>query len=462
MIGRMLWRGDWAPLSELEARLETLGDTLCADLSLRYDMNALLRAADRVSQRLLADPPKPMVDALVASGHPQAGALNVLRSIGEICARSALRTKLMRELGTHEPRRIRRADPDKPIFEAWAPLGVLGHVASGNSAMVAPFSALEGLLTGNINLVKLSSKEGDVASLVLKALVDADDSGSLAPFLYALPLSSTRKDLLTKVFAECDGVAVYGGEDAVASVKELAPRNVRVIPWGHRLSFAYATRARAEDAATLEGLARDICENEQQSCTSPQCVFLDTSDREELNRFAAGVARALGSVSATRPQRLVEPAAAAEVTTATHLAELESVLGEARVLEGADRTWRVLVDYKPGLTPSPLYRTIRVKPLPRAEVVSALRPLRAYLQTVGLACAPDELEALGERFIEAGVTRIVPVGAQLVSYSGEPHDGVYALPRYCRRIAVQTTSEGADVFADFETAPPSHRAAFAG
>ncbi len=100
----------------------------------------------------------------------------------------------------------------------------------------------------------------------------------------------------------------------------------------------------------------------------------------------------------------------------------------------------MLTDYTSELESSPLYRTILVKPMPRASIVKSLRPFRSYLQTAGLACHPDEVACVTRLLIRAGVTRVTSAGQMESGYHGQPHDGVYALSRYVRRVSAENSA----------------------
>lgn len=434
MNGKVLWRGEWAPIEDLERHILDLPGALSRDLGRSLDMEALLNAAETVSQRLLAGDVPDLTEALTEHGSDEKSARATVAGLAHYFSREALKTKLTRELGTCSPSSVQPFLAVDSVHEAWAPLGVLVHIAAGNVPQVTPQTALEGLLTGNINLVKMSGSDGPFGMMLLKELVDADSTGQLAPFVYAFPLSSKRGDLLRALLSQADGIVAWGGEDALTSIREMAPKTARLVEWGHKLSFAYVTPSGALDPAKLTGLAQDICENEQLACSSPQCVFLDTESADELTAFAHRLAAALRSVSDATPR--VEPGTheRAEVTAVTEVAIAEEALGLTRVLQAEDQSFRILVDYGRGLSPSPLYRTVWLKALPRKEILEVLRPMRAYLQTVGLACAQSEAKPLGLRLLTAGASRIRRPGKMTRSYSGGAHDGVYALPRYARRV----------------------------
>ncbi|MFE0510779.1 acyl-CoA reductase, partial [Streptomyces sp. NPDC058964] len=236
-----------------------------------------------------------------------------------------------------------------------------------------------------------------------------------------------------------DAIAVWGGDDAVSAVRELAPPGCRVVEWGHRISFVYLTGDAAHDDGLLDALAADVCRFEQQACSSPQVVYLDTEDTEDTFAFAARFAARLAKASGSRPAPPPGPAEQAEITTVQQLARLEQHLGLTRVFAAEDGTWRVLADARPVLDASPLHRSVWVKPLPRHRIVPVLRPMRRYLQTAAIGGHRADVAALSRAMFASGVTRVTPVGAMLEAYEGEPHDGVYALQRYSRRVSVRAT-----------------------
>lgn len=444
---RILWRGELLPAEALPRLIEEAGPTLAKDLSGKLPTVTLLEACERLAQRLVSGSLPHLKDSLAESGVTKARAAFVLERLAIHFRKRSLYRKLKCELGTTEPFGLRRPQLREMIFESWAPVGVLVHIAPGNAATVAPLTVLEGLLAGNINLLKLSSREGPFAVELLKALVDQDLTGTLARYVYAFHLPSSQTETLQTLLGHADGVSAWGGEAAISAVRELAPSTARMVAWGHKLSFAYVTREKSAETATLAGLAKDICEVDQQACSSPQCIALDTESAEELKAFAVRLAGALTELSPTFPAQVPGLTEQAERTTVTENVRAEEAEGEAEAIVAPDGSWRILVDYRSGLSPSPLYRTIWLVRLPRARLLEDIYPLRSYLQTVGLACTPKELPEISREILSAGATRITPVGAMTLGYTGEPHDGVYALPRYCRRVSLLWT-EGAETVSD--------------
>lgn len=434
------WQGAFIGDQEAGRRLAGLPAAVEAALGEVLETETVLAACDALATAL-CDPAHP-VHARLAAHLPTGEDPAVLAELGAHLGRRELTRKLRRELGSATPGRLNRADPRETVYEAWAPVGLVAHIAPGNSATVAPLSIVEGLLAGNVNILRTSSSDTLLTQHLMAELAALDPSGALAARIVVLRFPSSRQEWLRLMCAPADAVAVWGGEGAVAGVAAHVPPGCRLVEWGHRISFAYLTADAWSDAGTLEALADDVCLHEQQACSSPQVVYLDTEDEGEVFAFAGRFAAVLGArppAAATGPASAgdPDPAEEAELTTTELVARLEEHLGLTRVFTAPDGSWRVMADTRSPLTASPLHRSVWVKPLPRKRLISTLRPMRRYLQTAGLAGSRTDIAELSRTVLAAGVTRVTAVGSMLESYAGEPHDGVYALQRYSRRVAVR-------------------------
>ncbi|MGM9330889.1 acyl-CoA reductase [Streptomyces murinus] len=430
-----LWQGEFVDDAEAGRRMAGLPETAARVLERPLPTDVVLGACAAVGADL-ADPDSALHTRLAAH-LPAAEAGSTLAELAGALTRQALERKLRRELGGLRPERLTRPDGRETVFESWAPVGLLVHIAPGNAAAVAPLSVVEGLLAGNVNVLKTSGSDTALALDLLAALAAADPSGLIAERVIALRFPSARRDWLETLCGQADAIAVWGGEEAEGAVREPAPPGCRVVAWGHRISFAYLTRAAAAEDGLLDALAEDVCRVEQQACSSPQVVYLDTDDTEEVFAFAGRFAERLAKVSGARPAPRPGPAELAEITTVQQLARLEQHLGLTRVFTADDGSWRVLADTRSALAASPLHRSVWVKPLPRHRITGTLRPMRRYLQTAAVGGGRADVAALSRALFAAGVTRVTPVGSMLEGYEGEPHDGVYALQRYSRRVSVR-------------------------
>ena len=132
--------------------------------------------------------------------------------------REVLEERLQLELGDLRPGVWMERSFGRTLVQ---PLGVLFHVTPGNQPGIPLFSALEGLLTGNINLVKLPHGDRGLSLAALKLLTDREPR--LAPWLYAFEVPSTDTSTLERLSALADGAVVWGGDGAVSALRKLAP-----------------------------------------------------------------------------------------------------------------------------------------------------------------------------------------------------------------------------------------------
>ncbi|MNR95561.1 Phenylacetate-coenzyme A ligase [compost metagenome] len=432
-----IWQGEWIDDATLEARIATLGQTVETTLANACPLEIVLSALDRLSNELAVQGEayrklRAYAEEAQVPEHDFEGGVAAIR---EFTAKPNVMQKLMRELGSLDPFNPSRISYAGTIFESWAPLGLLVHVTPSNVFAVAAMALVEGMLSGNLNLVKTSGSDTLFAQHFAEVLGACDPTGRVKELMIVARISSRRDDLLKTLFQEADGVSAWGNEESINAVKAMVPSGTRFIDWGHKLSFAYLSADKLDDAASLSAVAREVCLIEQQACSSPQVLYVETDDFQVLRSVAKRLAEQLAEISPGFPLATPSLQEQAEITTTTQLVNLESCLGGAELIEAPDGSWRLFVEAKSGLRASPLYRSLWVKPLLRAEIVATLRPLRKYLQTVGLACDLGSLAPLSEAFIRAGALRITQLGHMVGNnYVGEPHDGVYPLQRFTRRV----------------------------
>ncbi|GKX31442.1 hypothetical protein SH1V18_39220 [Vallitalea longa] len=414
--------------------LSKVDDYLIEDLdkcNVKY--STIIDALDKLGAMLINDKHLLMPE-LLEYGLSEEQAKLTKEEAYSILNKEALNRKVSRELG-NKFCITKRISPNENVFERWQPLGVLGHVTSSNDALLPFFSSVEGLITGNINIIKPASNTEKIVMKLVEIICEIEHK--LSPYYYVLPLSSKEKESLKMVFSFCDGIAVWGSDKAIDGVKSMVSSNTKIIEWGHRISIAYFTKDGVTKKA-LENLCIDICINDQQACSSPQVVYFDTNDRQELISYAEKLYNALEIVSPKYIIGEIQNLSTAEITSVTLLEKMSEIMGDKKVFISPDNDFRIFVDFDNNLTASPLYRTVIVKPLVREDIVKTLRPYRSYMQSVALACDLKEIVTLTDKLLKAGITRIKNPGSMLDDYIGEPHDGVYALSQYVKRVSIES------------------------
>ena len=384
----------------------------------------VLDALDRLGREL--DSGK--LDGLIARYAPT-GAREALEQVRPQLRREALERRLDLELGgLAGPRPFGRA-------EVW-PLGVLLHVAPGNMPGLPAFTAMEGLLTGNLNLVKLPRGDRGLTPAILQKLVELEPR--LAPWLYAFDLPSSQPGPLKRLACLADGVVTWGGDEAVLGLRGLAPPACKIIEWGHRLSFAYLSQWKELPAQRLSGLAEHIVSTGGLLCSSCQVIFLDTDSLGDGEDFCDTFLPLLEEAAAAHHRTLGQ---AGQASLYAREAALEQIVDRAGSGDqfSPGRGCSLTLREDAELELSHLHGNVLVKRLPRRKLAAALSPHRGRLQTAGLLCPEGWQEELTALLARAGVNRITALEHMSDSLPGEAHDGEYPLRRYVRVVDIEET-----------------------
>ncbi|MCR4729811.1 MAG: acyl-CoA reductase [Saccharofermentans sp.] len=317
------------------------------------------------------------------------------------------------------------------------PLGVLFHIAAGNMDFLPAYSLAEGLMTGNINILKLPSADNGLSLKLIMQLIEYRPE--LKDYIYVFDTSSSDIQGMRKMADLSNAVSVWGSDMAIEAVRGLAPTGVKIIEWGQKLGFCYITKLNeVEDAGKeLEGLAKHIAQTKQLLCSSCQVIYLDTSDMEELKAFGKRFLPILEN--AVNGNKTEEIGVRARDTLVSYTQRLKAYLGEEEKHDNVIRGkgCSVIISSDSDLELSPMMCNVLVKPLPRENIGKVLYEGRFHLQTAGLICPKEDREHLAELFTQCGLIRVTKAADMSAYFPGECHDGEYALSRYVRIVNVE-------------------------
>jgi hypothetical protein len=412
--------------TDTAAALEHLDALILDSLSgEKLEREAVVAACDALSQKLCGEE---YLQMLVSSGLSRIQAEEKLALAKNMFSRTYLEERLERELGCHNDETFLPLGEKNAVRLEWRPLGVLLHLPAGNADALPVYSVIEGLLAGNINILKLPAEGDALSEWILAELTELEPRISHKVFVFHL--SSNDRASMEKLASLADAVIVWGGDEAVAAVRRLAKPDTRIIEWGHKISFAYVSGDLVSDA-DLKGLADNICNTNQLLCSSCQGIFVDTANFRDVAAFAERFFAILDRRASADPLPN-DLFRAAQLTLELYSEELEAESGERKI-------WRnercsVIACCDSVLTVSHLFRSVWVKPLPRCRITNELKQHKNHLQTAALLCNPEDRVELEELLIAAGVVSITRGGNMSRSYCGMPHDGEYALRRYVRAV----------------------------
>jgi len=412
-------------LSRLESDIES---TLSSSSP---DIERAISAIDALSKRAARGD----YDAEIASLSVE-GAENYKELAIKYLSREYIEFKLKTELGD-----IKEYVSDPPygltrLRVGFEPLGALFHIAAGNADGLPAFSLAEGLLTGNINILKLPQADNGLSVRIITELIEIEPS--LADYIYVFDTPSSDVAAMRRMAEVADAVIVWGGEAAIAAVRALAGVNTKIIEWGHKLSFAYISGD--ADETELAALAEHIITTRQLLCSSCQIIYLDSDSMDDLCSFCGRFMPILEKAALSHLPRSID--ARAEMTLREYTGELERIISGGKPEKYRSKYCALIPCEDSELELSELLGRCLVKRLPRDRIISTIRKKKGYLQTAGLICPAGDRESLARLLIRAGVVRVTGAGSMSAMFAGEAHDGEYPLRRYIRVTNTEITDDG--------------------
>ncbi|MFA5139077.1 MAG: acyl-CoA reductase [Elusimicrobiota bacterium] len=316
------------------------------------------------------------------------------------------------------------------------PKGVVLHVGAGNVFLGVVDSLVLGLLTRNVNIVKISSSGSLFPVMFARAVSACDPSGRISQAMAVLCWKGGDSALEQALVSGCDAVMVWGSDEAILSYKRMAPSKVNVIGFGSKMSAGVLLRA---DGPAADAAARDVAQWDQAACASPHTLYLLGADFSEVRRFAKALGQSLGRIQKGLPQGKLSDDEKVEITKARELAKVDAALGQAELFSSSPSAhWTVIAEKSPAFRVSPLNRVVYVKAVPGVSALKkSLMPFRGFIQSVGVRGTMEERLALACALAPAGIARVTELGRMLEPIPGAPHDGTYPMRELVHFLPVE-------------------------
>ncbi|MDA9951756.1 hypothetical protein N9D31_04170, partial [Oligoflexaceae bacterium] len=326
----------------------------------------------------------------------------------------------------------------------WQPLGVVLHVLAGNVFTGGVGSWIEGALTRNVTILKMSSSERVFMPLFLSSLLECDPDRVLSGATALIDYRSSQTEVMDVFKQSMDGIVVWGGEQAVRAYRDNLPARTKLIVFGPKLSLSVVTEgAQSENGIEpiAKGLAQELSIWDQNACTAPQICYVQ--GKKAAYKLAETMSKHMKKMEQEIPSGEIDLNAAVEIRKLRTLYEVNQLEGKGGYWSsGEDLKWSIFVDESVDLNPSPLHRTIRIIPFQSIEdVVDQVRLYRGYVQTVGLECAVDERLSVSRSLAKFGVIRMVSLGQMAGGEIDDPHDGAYDLPQFLNLVLIRSNQK---------------------
>ncbi|MDY6985555.1 MAG: acyl-CoA reductase [Candidatus Thermoplasmatota archaeon] len=300
------------------------------------------------------------------------------------------------------------------------PLGSTLHVLAGNIFVSGIESLVNGIITKNLNVVKVPSSGRLFPYLFLRSVEEC--SPELASTISMISFKGGNKRVEKKLKERMDGIIVWGGMDAVQSYKRDLPPGKVLIEHGPKCGVGVVEDLEENLA---KNIAMDVVSWEQRSCASLQVLYI----KREMRDLIKDVGRELDGFS----ENPLDRDHAVEVMKAKEIARMGKAFGDYDYFFSEEPLkWQAI--FTKGFELSPLGRTLYVREYDDIKEVIREIP-KEYTQTVAISSKRDK--EIGKMFAEAGATRIVRFGRMTSGAPGAPHDGDFPLRELVRLCGME-------------------------
>ena len=306
-------------------------------------------------------------------------------------------------------------------------------ILAGNIPGLGASELIASLLVKSSCLVKVSSDEPLLTALFARTLVEIEPRLAHCLAVVWWPGGKPESKSIEEIaFGRSELVIAAGSDEAVTAVHLAVGRSrpalPRLIGYGHRVSLGLIGREALDDLKTVaRNAALDVAMYDQQGCLSPHLFYVETGGSRFPRQFAKSLGQELARLEKELPRGPVDTATSARLHQIRSVAEIKQADGEEEVIVFGSEIgtlWTVIYEADPTFILSPLYRTVRVKPIDDLmHVIPRLEAWRPYLQAAGIAAPESRLRPLAEALGRAGVNRICPVGRMQQPPAGWPQDG---------------------------------------
>lgn len=300
------------------------------------------------------------------------------------------------------------------------PQGVLTHYTAGNVFLGFLDSLIMGLITKNINIVKLGHSNTIFPRIFLKSLLIADPKKILTPNITIAYWKGGDDNLesVMKEFSDC--IMAWGGEDMLNSLKHNLPHHCKLLDYGPKISFQVISKNAFRHYPVKEiakKIATDISLWDQLACASPQNLFLEEGIvTNELFKHLINELK-------KQPRRGdLSPDEDVEILKEYYRGLYSKALHEGEIIN--DHEGQIHLDYKKGLRQSPLNRSLIVKRFKNVhDLCSQVEPYTFYVQSCSILFTPNEKLNFINPLAMSGVKRFSELGTIMYGKTGAPHDG---------------------------------------
>ena len=315
--------------------------------------------------------------------------------------------------------------------------GLVCHWLAGNVQVLGMFVLIQSILTKNVNILRVSSRDNGAFQSLLTAF-----SGE--SFITSGGYSISGDDLLSTIalvffdhrdikagrkMSELADVRIaWGGSEAVSTVSAFPSKyDCEDIIMGPKLSMSVVSHEEIENERKAKKLARKIAIDasvfDQTGCASTHNIYVEKGSDISPVDFAELLGEGMSKVAKQIHKGEMTPEEFAAVHSARGIYDFKG-----KVYGDADSIWTVLYDEDIQLNKPVYSRVIFVHAVDSIEEV--LQFVSDDTQTIGLAASGEKAQIFASEAAKRGAVRF-PFCGKMLNFES-PWDGMFIMERMIR------------------------------
>ena len=324
-------------------------------------------------------------------------------------------------------------DSDKHYLKANA-RGLVCHWLAGNVQILGMFALVQSIISKNVNLLKVSSRDDGVFTDILnefKGVTYTTENGytmtgdDLLKTISVVYFSRHAGKLGEEMSKEADVRIAWGGRESVETVSGYPARyDAETVIFGPKLSYSVIAREELSSLQDAKKLARkvsvDVSVFDQTGCASPHNLYIEEGGAVSPEEFCDILGDSMTKTELQIPKSLMSP---------EQVSQIHSIRGvydfKGNVKGSETMSWTILLDDLDEMD-KPVYSRVlfvhKVK-----SIMDSLKFIDENTQTIGIAAPTEKALEYATAATRKGVMRLPLIGRMLNFEM--PWDGIFLFDR---------------------------------
>lgn len=324
-------------------------------------------------------------------------------------------------------------DSDKHYLKANA-RGLVCHWLAGNVQILGMFALVQSIISKNVNLLKVSSRDDGVFTDILnefKGVSYTSEKGhtiigdDLLKTISVVYFNRNAGKLGEEMSKEADVRIAWGGRESVETVSGYPARyDAETVIFGPKLSFSVIAREDLSSVQEAKKLARkvsiDVSVFDQTGCASPHNLYIEEDGIVSPEEFCDILGDSMKKTELQIPKPIMSPEQVSQIHSIRGVYDFKGTVKGSETM-----SWTILLDDLDEID-KPVYSRVlfvhKVK-----SIMDSLIFIDDNTQTIGIAAPTEKALEYATEATKRGVMRLPLIGRMLNFEM--PWDGIILFDR---------------------------------